>query len=116
MSEAVMGTTITPLSQIASNFLNISSNIPAIDAIITSLPEKAIEKGVLSPKALENTLPKLLNSVKCQFMVNEEGNGVMARLRSAMNSRMTKWSEPKALEENAELTGEIDQASCLIVC
>ena len=115
MHEAVMGTTITPLSEIASSFKRFASDNPAIQAIVDSLPAEAVKNGVLSPKALEKTLPDLLEKGQCQFMVGDDGHGLFARIRSGINSRLFQtWSDPQPLPQNADPTGNVDQVSKLI--
>ena len=109
MHEAVMGVEIKPLGEIAANFKRFAGDIPAVQAIVDSLPTEAVAKGVLSPKALERTLPTLLEASQCQFMVGDDANGLFARLRSALNSRVTSWSDPTPLADDVDPTGNVDQ-------
>lgn len=50
MQEAVLGVANVPLTPIAESFHLLCAEDEAIRAIVSSLPDEAKEKGVLSPK------------------------------------------------------------------
>jgi len=109
MQEAVLGVANVPLTPIAESFHLLCAEDEAIRAIVSSLPDEAKEKGVLSPKVLEASLPALLETSQCQFMVNDEGNGLFARLRSAVNSRFSTWNAPAPIKEVQDISGDFNQ-------
>lgn len=49
-------------------------------------------------------------------MVNEEGNGLFARLRSAVNSRFSTWNAPAPIKEVQDISGDFNQVIILIEC
>merc|ERR1712037_483368 len=98
LQSAVMELPLKPLSCVRKLVQGIENQ--SVHAIIESLPTEALESGVLSPKALESTLPRLLEAAKCQHMIGEEAHGLFARLRSSVTDKFTKWSKPAAIQEN----------------
>jgi len=111
MHDAVFGKSVRPLSNVAANFKAFAIDDPAVNAVIDALPPLAIEKGVLSPKSLEATLPALIEKGKENFMVGDDAHGLFARMRSKLNATclFTKWSDPAPLPDGADLTGNVDK-------
>lgn len=97
MQSAVMELPLKPLSCVQKLVKGIENQ--SVHAIIDSISTEALESGVLSPKALESTLPRLLEAAKCQHMIGEEAHGLFARFRSSVTNKLTTWSKPAAFEE-----------------
>ncbi|CAG5103754.1 Oidioi.mRNA.OKI2018_I69.chr1.g920.t1.cds [Oikopleura dioica] len=98
MQSAVMELPLKPLSCVRKLVQGIEDQ--SVHAIIDSIPSEALDSGVLSPKALESTLPRLLEAAKCQHMIGKDAHGLFARLRSSVTNKFTNWSKPAAISES----------------